>query len=110
VYVEQGTLHPSLYCDELTAVEASWVSGVPVSLPFNCKAKVRYRQQDQECTILKNENGVLHVRFAIPQRAVTQRQSIVFYDGDICLGGAMIQKAGPSYYHQDRPLPSTLGL
>jgi len=106
VYVGQGTLHPALFCDELTATEASWVSGhFPHPLPFRCRSKVRYRQPDQDCEITHIENGRLHVRFAIPQRAVTPRQSIVFYDGDICLGGAMIAQPGPSYYEQGRPLP-----
>lgn len=106
VYLAQGTLHPALYCDELTATEASWVSGIaPVSLPYRCMSKVRYRQPDQECVIESIDDGVLRVRFAVPQRAVTSRQSIVFYDGDVCLGGAMIDKPGTSYYHQGRALP-----
>lgn len=105
VYVEQGMLHPALYCDELTAVEASWVSGKSPQTPLHCKAKVRYRQPDQECVVTQDENGKLNVRFAIPQRAVTPRQSVVFYDGEICLGGAMIEGAGPSYYEQKKQLP-----
>lgn len=104
VYVEQGTRHPGLYCDDLTAIEASWVSGIEPQFPLRCKAKVRYRQQDQECVVEKKDH-ILHVRFATPQRAVTARQSIVLYDGDNCLGGAMIEKAGVSYYHQGRDLP-----
>lgn len=109
VYLAQGTRHPALYCDELTATEASWVSGAPPkNLPFACCSKVRYRQPDQECEITKIENGVLHVRFKIPQRAVTPRQSVVFYDGDVCLGGAMIAQPGPSYYEQGRGLPEVV--
>jgi len=106
VYVEQGTRHPALYCDELTATEVSWVAGNPPSeFPYSCTSKVRYRQPDQACTIMRSEEGKLYVRFAIPQRAVTPRQSIVFYNGDICLGGAMIESPGPSYYAQGRDLP-----
>lgn len=109
VYVEQGTRHPALYCDELTATEASWVAGEFMhTLPFRCRSKVRYRQPDQECEITRIENGTLHVRFSIPQRSVTPRQSIVFYDGDVCLGGAMIAQPGPSYYAQDRKLPDVI--
>jgi tRNA-specific 2-thiouridylase len=105
VYLVQGTRHPALYCDGLVATEASWVSGTAPELPFRCRSKVRYRQPDQDCTITKIEDGKIHVVFDIPQRAVTPRQSIVFYDGDICLGGAMIEAPGPSYYHQGRSLP-----
>jgi len=107
VFVAQGTRHPALFCDELTAVEASWVSGIPPqSTPYHCRAKVRYRQPDQECWITHIDGGAMHVRFAIPQRAVTPRQSIVFYQGDVCLGGAIIERPGPSYYEQKKPLPA----
>lgn len=106
VYVEQGERHPALYCDELIAAEVSWVAGKPPLMPLQCKAKVRYRQPDQECLVNRLENGRLHVQFAVPQRAVTPRQSVVFYQGDLCLGGAMIQTAGPSYYEQGKPLPA----
>ncbi len=106
VIVEQGALHPALYCDELVAGELSWISGsVPIT-PLRCKSKIRYRQPDQECFIEKVNNGQVRVRFAIPQRAVTPRQSIVFYRDDICLGGGIIEQAGPSYYKQGLPLPS----
>ena len=48
VYVGRGEKHPALYTDTLTASEASWVTGERLfDLPFNCKAKVRYRQKDQ---------------------------------------------------------------
>ncbi len=105
VYVGQGALHPALYCDELTAVEMSWISGIaPGPLPYRCTCKVRYRQTDQECEIVSIESGCLRVRFATPQRAVSPRQSIVFYQGDVCLGGAIIDEPGPSYYSQGRSL------
>jgi tRNA-specific 2-thiouridylase len=91
VLIEQGTDHPSLYALTLTATEASWISGAPPEhLPFQCTAKIRYRQEDQECTIDKIDNGRLFVSFSKPQRAITARQSIVFYDKNRCLGGAMI--------------------
>lgn len=105
VYLEQGANHPALFCDELTAVELSWVSGeTPKNFPYACKAKVRYRQMDQECVIMKKENDSLNVRFLVPQRAITPRQSIVFYEGENCLGGGMILQPGLSYYHQGRSL------
>lgn len=90
VIVEQGTDHPALYTSTLTAMDPSWVSGSAPSLPFSCTAKVRYRQPDQPCVIEKIEDGQVFVRFLEPQRAVTSRQAIVFYDGAICLGGATI--------------------
>ena len=91
VFIEQGEDHPSLYKNELCAAELSWVAGHPPSpLPYLCAAKVRYRQPEQPCIIEKIEEGQAFVRFLEPQRAITPRQSIVFYQGDICLGGGSI--------------------
>lgn len=92
VFVEQGDDHPALYCDNLLADEISWVNNPP-SLPFTCTAKVRYRQADQICTIVSQESGAISVQFAVPQRAVTPGQSIVFYAGNVCLGGGVIRHA-----------------
>ncbi len=91
VIIEQGTDHPALYTQTLVATEPLWVSGHPPVLPYSCTAKVRYRQPDQECVIEQIEEGRVYVRFLKPQRAVTPRQAIVFYDGPICLGGATIE-------------------
>ena len=107
VIVAQGTRHPALFCDELEAVEAAWVAETP-PFPFKCTAKVRYRQPDQPCEITKIENDRVWVRFDVPQRAVTLRQSVVFYDGDCCLGGAIIQVAGPSYFARGLDLPTVV--
>jgi tRNA-uridine 2-sulfurtransferase len=91
VLVEQGDDHPSLYKTALTATDLSWVNGAPPSLPYLCKAKVRYRQPEQPCYIESIENDRAHIRFLEPQRAITPRQSIVFYQGDVCLGGGIIE-------------------
>ncbi len=105
VYVERGEFHPALYADSLIANELSFVSpNFQISLPFKCKAKIRYRQKDQECTIVKLGPDFLEVEFDKPQRAITLRQSIVFYTDDICLGGGMIKSIGESYYKQNKEL------
>lgn len=111
VYVERGEEHPALYCDELICGELSWVSGgPPVSeWPLQCRAKVRYRQVDQACTVISESvdaegAATLRVVFDHPQRAVTPGQAIVFYDqrkdGVICLGGARILSHGPTYFER----------
>lgn len=85
VFVEQGEDHPSLYRTTLAMHEVSWV-GNPPSLPLRCTAKVRYRSVDVPCTITSDERVV----FDEPQKAITPRQSIVFYQGERCLGGGVI--------------------
>ncbi len=91
VYVEQGDDHPALYRSTLKATELSWIQGKPPNpLPFSCQAKIRYRQTDQPCVIESIEKNEMKVSFSIPQRAITPRQSIVFYNGSLCLGGAII--------------------
>lgn len=91
VILVQGENHPGLFRDTLVAKEISWIcpQAIPKT-PFTCKAKIRYRQPDQMCTVTKIENDTAHVTFDIPQRAVTPAQSIVFYQGDVCLGGGII--------------------
>ncbi|MCW8919272.1 MAG: tRNA 2-thiouridine(34) synthase MnmA [Gammaproteobacteria bacterium] len=86
----QGHDHPLLFCTTLTASQLHWVSGTPPTTPYHCRAKVRYRQQDQACTITQLVGNHCTVTFAEPQRAVTAGQSVVFYEGDVCLGGGII--------------------
>ncbi len=100
IFVEQGADHPALYCDELVADQLTWITGCPPSVPFACQSKVRYRQVDQPCVIQQIEGEMAFITFSIPQRAVTPGQSIVFYDGSICLGGGIIRQAGPSFYQK----------
>ncbi len=90
VIVEQGATHPRLYRKSLTASDVTWV-GEPPTAPFTCTAKIRYRSADATCTVLPLKDNLIEVIFDKPEKAVTPRQSIVFYDGPICLGGAMIQ-------------------
>ncbi len=109
VIVERGEFHPALYSYTLTANEMSFIDEkINLNFPYKCKAKIRYRQADQDCTILKIENGIVHVVFELPQRGITPRQSIVFYDNDICLGGAMIIDRGESLYEASLEVPAEL--
>jgi tRNA-specific 2-thiouridylase len=89
LYVCQGGENRWLQSTRLHADAASWVNGSPPAASFRCTAKTRYRQHDQGCEV-QVVSDQLHVRFDEPQRAVTPGQSIVFYDGEVCLGGAVI--------------------
>lgn len=116
VIVERGEQHPGLYCDELWTDELSFVDSEQIGkleFPLKLKCKVRYRQPDQECTLVSLKNGVAHVTFDQPQRAITLRQSIVFYqdiEGErVCLGGGMIKERGKTYYERKENLPE-LGI
>lgn len=88
--VVQGGQHPLLFCDGLIASKLDWVNETPVE-GAKLTAKTRYRQPDQKCTLTHAEDGRVKVIFDEPQRAVTPGQSVVFYDGDICLGGGIIE-------------------
>ncbi|MEE9570738.1 MAG: tRNA 2-thiouridine(34) synthase MnmA [Gammaproteobacteria bacterium] len=95
--VVQGTGHPLLYQNWLTAEAVHWINGAPADwsdgATLECRAKTRYRQPDQACTVTYQSEGALEVWFEQPQRAVTPGQYVVFYQADRCLGGATIQAA-----------------
>lgn len=93
LYVAQGQDHPHLYTSRLKASLLSFVDMPPQNFPFRCSAKIRYRQEDQECIIEKIDNDTLYAVFPIKQRAVTTGQSVVFYQGKECLGGGVIKEA-----------------
>ncbi|WP_444884719.1 tRNA 2-thiouridine(34) synthase MnmA [Microbulbifer sp. PSTR4-B] len=91
--VAQGAHHPLLYATGLVATQIHWINGAAPGESFRCQAKTRYRQPDQDCTIRVQKGGNLTVEFDEPQRAITPGQSLVLYDGEICLGGAVIEQA-----------------
>jgi len=82
--------HPLLYSIELSASDLSWTAGVAPQTPCLCSAKTRYRQADAACTITEINDDRCSVIFEQPQWAVTPGQSIVFYQGEECLGGGII--------------------
>jgi tRNA-specific 2-thiouridylase len=89
--------HPMLYSNALEASAAGWIGQAPASLAktgeLHCNVKIRYRQPDQACHVTQMTDDRLLVSFEAEQRAVAPGQFAVFYDGDRCLGGAVIDKA-----------------
>ena len=104
VFVERGGSHPALFTDYLLVNDVSWITLEPEIFPYRCFAKIRYRQEDQECIVTREDPSTLKVTFKHAQRAVAPRQSVAFYQGDVCLGGGMIKSAGPSYYELNKQL------
>ncbi len=84
--------HRVLEATWLRAAQPNWLA--PVEFPRRCGAKIRYRQDDQACTVKPAADGSLLVCFEQPQRAITPGQFVAFYDGDRLLGGAQIVTSG----------------
>lgn len=100
LYVVQGDAHPSLYSESLLATNMNWI--LPESHmkslletdsnAITCTAKFRYRQPDQKVTVQRLDGGQALITFAEKQKAITPGQAVVLYDGDVCLGGGIIDK------------------
>ena len=88
--VAQGHDHPALFHQKLEADQIHWISGSPPQDLENISAKIRYRQMDQSCEITTLSSDRCTVKFDKPQFGIAPGQSIVFYKGDDCLGGAII--------------------
>lgn len=88
--VAQGSDHPRLFSMGLIADQMHWVDRVELTTPTRCVVKTRYRQQDIPCVITPLENHQIEVKFDEAQAAVTPGQSAVFYQNEVCLGGAII--------------------
>ena len=92
LYVDQDTASPYLQSTKLWSENAHWVEGDPPADEFECTAQTRYRQTDEPCRVKVSHQGTLEVDFSNSQRAVTPGQSVVLYQGDVCLGGAVIAR------------------
>lgn len=89
--VAKGGNHPALFGTSLLATDLHWISGHPPTAK-RLSAKIRYRTPDQACELVERPDNSLEVRFTKPQRAITPGQFIVFYSGQDCLGGGVIQQ------------------
>lgn len=90
--VGQGFHHPALYSEGLKADGINWVAGEAPAEQFHCKVKTRYRQEDRGATVTVENDGQVTLLFDEPERAVTPGQAVVFYDDEVCLGGATINE------------------
>ena len=90
LYVVQGHDHPWLQSMTLKASNPNWILETPPSAGSQLSVKTRYRMPDEPCEILAADENSLFLASKEPMWAVTPGQSAVLYNGDICLGGAVI--------------------
>ena len=83
-----------LFSDRLVGTNTSWIGATPSGLDegLRCTAKVRYRQSDQDCVVNALDGDRVEVRFDERQKAVAPGQFVVFYQGNRCLGGSVIDE------------------
>jgi tRNA-specific 2-thiouridylase len=93
LWVVPGHDHPWLMSDALHATDASWIVGAPPAVGARLTAKTRYRQTDAACTVTRVEGDAFELVFDQPQWAVTPGQSAVLYQGEVSLGGGVIERA-----------------
>jgi len=94
--VQQGEDSPLLYTHSAEGSQLTWLAGHPPvadGMPFDCQVRLRHRQPLQACQLTLRD-GVAHMAFPEAQRAVTPGQSAVFYLDRVCLGGAIVDRAG----------------
>jgi len=93
--VVQGHDHALLSSRALSTGPFHWLVEPPAAA-LRCAVKVRYRQADQQAVLHSQADGTVAIEFEHPQRAVTPGQYAVVYDGDRCLGGAVIERTVPA--------------
>ena len=81
-----------LFSSELEADSVNLISVDSLTEPKRVTAKIRYRHKEQPATAWQTPDGILHVKFDEPQRAITKGQAVVMYDGDVVVGGGVINK------------------
>ncbi len=81
----------ALFRRDAAAADVNWISGQAPDGPIRCCAKVRYRQTEQPATVTPRPDGGADILFDEPQRAITPGQAAVFYDGDVVLGGGVLE-------------------
>jgi tRNA-specific 2-thiouridylase len=82
-----------VYGDEFIASKLNWIAIGELKRPIEVKAKIRYLHKEAEAVVIPLDKERVRVRFKEPQMAITPGQAIVFYDGDIVVGGGTIEQA-----------------
>lgn len=85
----------SLFARTLTAVGLNLIPCERLDGPLRLRARIRYRMEEQPCTVEQTGEDTVRLTFDSPQRAITPGQTVVFYDGDTVVGGAVIETSIP---------------
>ena len=83
---EKSIMKKSLYAEDVNLIPFETLNE-----PMRVTAKIRYMAKETEATIMPYKNGI-KVEFDDAVRAITKGQSVVFYDGDIVVGGGIIKE------------------
>jgi len=78
--------------DSLTAARVNWVRGTVPAEPIRAEVKIRYKAKPAWASVEPLPNGRVSIKFDEPLRDITPGQGAVFYDGDVCLGGGIIER------------------
>ncbi|MFH1625068.1 MAG: tRNA 2-thiouridine(34) synthase MnmA [Pseudomonadota bacterium] len=77
----------------LIAENLNWISLSDLNSEITASCKIRYRYKEAEATVIPRDDGQVLVRFSTPQKAITPGQAVVFYDGDVVVGGGWIKES-----------------
>ena len=77
----------------LVATAVNFIACAPPSGPLRVAAKIRHSHQPAPATVRALDGDRAEVVFDAPQRAVSPGQSVVFYDGDVVVGGGVITRS-----------------
>ncbi|HYM48278.1 MAG TPA: tRNA 2-thiouridine(34) synthase MnmA [Burkholderiaceae bacterium] len=110
LWVVQGHDHPWLMTKRLAAQNATWTSEAAPAVGTRLAAKTRYRQADADCAVSSINGKNFELTFADPQWAVTPGQSAVLYQGEVSLGGGVIEAASRSRLDTEPPVEPPIEL
>nr|WP_277491622.1 MULTISPECIES: tRNA 2-thiouridine(34) synthase MnmA [unclassified Breznakia] len=92
LYVCSKENNPLLFSNSCIVSNVNWFTNKGIEDSFSCTAKFRYRQKDNEVKVYIRDKNMVEVVFDMPISSVTPGQEAVFYDGDVCLGGGVIEE------------------
>jgi len=81
-----------VFGDELIASELNWIAIKELNQPLEVEAKIRYLHKEAEAEVIPLDEEKVYIKFREPQMAITPGQAVVFYDGNIVVGGGTIEQ------------------